>query len=320
MRESEIYLLDKLRAISRLAAIVGILASISFIPLGGMPIEHQIILALAALTVGIPHGAVDHVITVPNFAFVKMSLFILGYLLVTGLVIWGILNANLLGFQLVVLMSAIHFGLGDAAFVSERENRKDNPEPFPKLPFIIAAGFTPVLIPLVGSQSTEALTAVNPVLVNWAGSQTNFILYPMVLITLGAIVLMLVRQRPQEAIELALLLTLALVATPLVAFAFYFGLWHALRHTGRISLELPASQQALQQAKSWKAFSTAVFHGLPALVIVIGFTLFLGFSRGFNISEELTWYLLVVIWALTVPHMALTLRLDLNALKTKVSI
>jgi hypothetical protein len=50
---------------------------------------------------------------------------------------------------------------------------------------------------------------------------------------------------------------------------------------------------------------------------VVGFAIILGLSRGFDLGQQLLWYLLVVIWALTVPHMALTLRLDVKALRAK---
>jgi hypothetical protein len=49
---------------------------------------------------------------------------------------------------------------------------------------------------------------------------------------------------------------------------------------------------------------------------VLALTIYLGLTQGFNISQELLWYPLVVVWALTVPHMALTLRLDVKALRT----
>jgi hypothetical protein len=42
----------------------------------------------------------------------------------------------------------------------------------------------------------------------------------------------------------------------------------------------------------------------------------LGLVQGFEFGQDLLWYLLVVIWALTVPHMALTLRLDIKALRS----
>jgi hypothetical protein len=54
--------------------------------------------------------------------------------------------------------------------------------------------------------------------------------------------------------------------------------------------------------------------GLPALILVLGFTIWLGFSTGFDLPTEFLWYLLAVIWALTVPHMALTARLDAKAM------
>jgi hypothetical protein len=67
-----------------------------------------------------------------------------------------------------------------------------------------------------------------------------------------------------------------------------------------------------------KAFMRAFMAGAPALVLVLSFTLFLGLTMGFNLSQDLLWYLLVVIWALTVPHMILTLKLDLKALKSEL--
>lgn len=312
---SETKLLNNLRAISRYCILFGIFAALVFLPFGGIPIQVQIVLALVALTIGIPHGAVDHLITVPKFASLKMALFLVGYLATVGLAIWAILCANLLGFQLVVLMSAIHFGLGDAAFIAEVDSRKQNRKKFPRIAYILASGFTPVVVPLVSQQSTQALMAVNPKLVNWAGGFAPSIFTLMLLIAVGAITWMLVLRRFAEAIDLALLLTLVLVAPPLVAFAFYFGLWHALRHTGRVSLELQASKVQLELGKPLRAFGRAVWAGAPALAAVLLFTVFLGLSQSFDLGQQLLWYLLVVIWALTVPHMALTLKLDIKSLK-----
>lgn len=313
---SETTLLNNLRAISRYCILFGIFTAFAFMPFGGIPIEWQIGLALVALTIGIPHGAVDHLITVPKIASLKMALFLTGYLAVVGLVIWAILSANLLGFQLVVLMSAIHFGLGDAAFIAESDRRTGNQKHFPKVIYLVASGFTPVLIPLVSEQSTEALAAVNPALVDWAGDAAPLLFATMLAVTGAAIIWMLLVQRFDEALDLGLLLILVLVAPPLVAFAFYFGLWHALRHTGRVSLELEKSKREHSAGKPSRALFQAIVAGVPALILVLAFTVVLGVTQGFNLGQELLWYLLVVIWALTVPHMALTLRLDVKALKT----
>jgi Brp/Blh family beta-carotene 15,15'-monooxygenase len=314
VNQSELSLMQNLRALSRYCAGAGILIAVFFGPFEGIPIELQVGIALAALTIGIPHGAVDHLITLPSLTTVQRVAFFTTYLAIVGLVIWAILSANVLGFQLVVLMSAIHFGLGDASFVSELNARRADARPFPKLPFALASGFTPVVIPLVSSQSTQALEAVNPNLVDWSMGTAPILFVAMTTISCGAIIWMLIVKRHQEAIDLSLLLALSLLAPPLIAFAIYFGLWHAMRHTARVSLELRKSQIAHGQGKPAKAFWQAVLAGIPALVLVLGFVLYLALTRGNDLPTELLWYGLVVVWALTVPHMLLTLRLDIKAL------
>ena len=311
---SEKKLLVQLRTFSRFSIVLGLFISVPLSFFFPNELGWQIALALIALTVGIPHGAVDHIVTVPKFASLKMAFFLLGYLAVTGLVIWFILSANLLGFQLVVLMSAIHFGIGDASFIAELDRRQGNGD-FPKVWYAMAAGFTPVVLPLVSNQSSAALQQVNPEITNWAFGFAPSLFVIFVLLNLGVTLLMLLKKRNQEALDLALLLGISLIAPPLVAFAFYFGLWHALRHTGRLSLELPASLKAHESDRPVLAFWKAVLAGIPALILVIAFTFWLGLSGGgFSLPRDLLWYLLVVIWALTVPHMALTARLDAKAM------
>ena len=312
--QSQLNLLSRLRLISRLGILFGILVGVFHLLLGGISIELQVLLALLALAVGIPHGAVDHLVTVPKMASLRMVVFLTVYLAAVGLAIWFILSANLLGFQLVVLMSAIHFGIGDAAFISEIDSRKQRSS-FPKIPYALAAGFTPVLIPLVNQQSAVALAAVNPALIGWAGALESYLYFGMISIAVIAILWMLLVKRADAAIDVSLLLAISLITPPLVAFAFYFGFWHALRHTGRLSLELPASLKAHASNLTSKAFWSSVNAGVPALALVIAFTIGLALTIGLNLSTEFLWILLVVIWALTVPHMALTARLDMRALK-----
>ena len=314
MLASEITLLRNLRTISRYSIGAGILISILLNIQGAFSIEWQVALALIALVIGIPHGAVDHIVTVPKVVGFKMALFLVGYLSVVALAVLFILNQNTIGFQAVVVMSAVHFGIGDAAFISEMDKRSSAKKRFPKYIYAFAAGFAPLLIPLVNSQSTQALQRVNPNLVNWVGDLAPIFFAIMVAIALGSILAMAIAKRWQEALDLGLLTTLALVAPPLVAFAFYFGLWHALRHTGRLTLELKSSQKMHGQGKSFSAFAKAFLAGVPALGITIAGALILGWSMGFQFGQDFLWYLLVVVWALTVPHMILTARMDAKAL------
>lgn len=314
MFASELKTLANLRTISRYSIIAGILVSLAMYSQGSFPIELQVTLALIALAIGIPHGAVDHIVTVPKLFGFKMLFFLTGYLAVVALVIIFILNQNTLGFQLVVLMSAIHFGIGDAAYISEMDKRNGEKKPFPKYLYALTAGFVPVVIPLVNSQSTQALERVNPNLVSWVGNQAPTFFIGVLTLAAIALFVLVLAKRWQEVLDLGLLACLSLVAPPLVAFAFYFGLWHALRHTGRLTLELKSSKTQHEAGKGFSSFMTAFLAGVPALVITIGGTLVLGFSQGFEFGQEFLWYLLVVVWALTVPHMALTARMDAKAL------
>jgi Brp/Blh family beta-carotene 15,15'-monooxygenase len=311
--QSELKLLVQLRTISRYSILFGTFISIPLSFFFPNELLWQVVLALIALAIGTPHGAVDHLITVPKFRFIKMTLFILGYLAVTALAVWFLIANNLLGFQLIVLISAIHFGIGDASFIAEIDNRISRPG-LPKLTYALAAGFTPVFLPLLGDGSTQALTAVNPNLIGWALGFESQLFWLILGFNLLAVTVMALRKRWSEVADLLLLLGISLVAPPLVAFAFYFGLWHALRHTGRLTLEYEKSQQLHSQGKSWPSFFKAFNAGIPALLLVVLFTLGWAQVAGFSLPAELLWLLLVVIWALTVPHMALTARLDAKAM------
>ncbi len=78
-----------------------------------------ILLAPIALAVGIPHGAVDHLISVQRNSKLQFAFFILGYIAIAIAAGVAIARWNQVGFQLVVLMSGLHFGFGDASFSNE---------------------------------------------------------------------------------------------------------------------------------------------------------------------------------------------------------
>lgn len=310
---SEQRLLTHLRAFSRVSLIIGAFISLPIQFLFPNQTSWQVVLAIVALAVGIPHGAMDHTVTVPKMASPRMLLFVVGYLAVTALAVWFILSQNVFGFQLVVLMSALHFGFGDAAFLAELDARGAN-RGFPKILYALAAGFTPVGIPLVNSQSQQALSLVNANLIGWAADLAPTLFAALVILNLSAAAILVLRGFKSQALDLLLLLTLAVLAPPLVAFAFYFGFWHALRHTGRLSLELRTATAAHAANQPGRAFWLTVLPGLPALALVIVAAAVMVAFNGLNFKADFLWYLLVVIWALTVPHMALTSRLDMRAL------
>ena len=306
---------SRVRTFSSVIVAAAIALSILFSSwLGADSLNWQVVMAVVALAIGIPHGALDHLVTLPKAQPIKMALFIAIYVAVALAAIWAILQWNVWGFIAVVLMSATHFGIGDSAFISELDRLKGSQSHIPLWAYAPAAGLLPVVIPLVNSRSTEALSKVNDSLINWHHGYTSEIQIAVAIIATLSAMMLISKKRYRDLLDIALLAALASVAPPLVAFAVYFGCWHAMRHTARLSSLLPRSLAAYEQEKPLAAFMYAVIPGLPALLGTLIFVALLaGFSHN-NVSDNFLWLTLVTIWALTVPHMAVTAKLDRAAL------
>jgi Brp/Blh family beta-carotene 15,15'-monooxygenase len=280
-------------------------------------ITWQVVIALIALAIGIPHGALDHLVTLPRSSVIRMTLFIAIYVAIAIIAVWAILNWNIAGFIAVVAMSALHFGIGDAAFISEMDRsaiQSASPR-MAQFSYAASAGLIPVVIPLTNQMSTSALNAVNPALLNWHGGFAEELNNLVTIFFLLALFIQIFSKRYRDGLDLSILFLLATLTPPLVAFAAYFGLWHAMRHTARLTLNLKSSQNFVREGNSAKAFLQAILPGLPALVGTFIVSLALAALSPERLSDELLWLSLVVVWALTVPHMIVTARLDKAAFK-----
>lgn len=315
MAEIELALFQIVRKYSRWAVGIAIVSSLIFARfIYSSDSTWQVVIAVIALAIGIPHGALDHLVTLPKSSTLKMAGFITVYVAVAVIAVISLLTWSVAGFVFVVAMSAVHFGIGDASFISEIDRRSSALNKFPRYSYAAAGGALPVVIPLVSEKSSAALERVNPALLNWhQGFSDELFLFTVALFTI-AILRILQKRRISDSIDLSLLYLLAITTPPLVAFAVYFGCWHAMRHTARLTLVLPRSQKALAEGDRTGAFLSAIWPGLPALIgtfVVAGFVIFL---RGGSVSDQFLWITLVIVWALTVPHMAVTARLDRKAL------
>lgn len=315
MVETKLRLFGRVRTLSSAVVAIATVLSLLFSQwLGTNSLGWQLVLATIALAIGIPHGALDHLVTLPKAAPIRMVLFIILYVAIALLAIYAILRWNVWGFIFVVIMSATHFGIGDAAFLSEKDALSGSSR-IPAWFYAPAAGLLPVAIPLVNNRSTDALEKVNPALINWHRGFTTEILMAVAVVTTLCLLALLQRKRYRDALDILLLSALASFAPPLVAFAVYFGCWHAMRHTARLTSLLPNSESAYLRGRPGQAFVVAVIPGLPALVGTLIFVVILaGFSQQ-DLSDKFLWLTLVTIWALTVPHMIVTARLDRAALK-----
>ena len=314
MKSGEVKLFEGIRNFSSVAILAGIILSLIFSQvLGESSMQWQVVIAITALAIGIPHGALDHLVTLPKSRPLVMAGFIAVYVLIAIVAVIAILEFNVVGFIFVLVMSAVHFGIGDAAFISELDRRQPVAVRLPRAIYALSSGSIPVLIPLVNSASTDALAQVNPSLIDWHQGYDQEILTVVITIACISIARLIVRKRIREAVDIGLLLALALLTPPLIAFALYFGCWHAMRHTARLTLSLESSQRAYESGNIRSAFLKAVIPGIPALVgtFLIAAILAIG---GQEFSDDFFWMALVVVWALTVPHMAVTAKLDRSAL------
>lgn len=281
---------------------------------GSKDLTWQVAIALFALAVGIPHGALDHFVTVPRTNKKSMFVFIFVYVVVAGAAVLAILKWNVLGFQIVVLMSLVHFGVGDSAFLNELDRLKEKTSSRLPTPFVVLAfGSIPVVLPLINSLSTSALAQVNANLVNWHQGFDESLRAIVLVLFLLAVAALVITKRFRDVIDLFLLAALAVLTPPLIAFAVYFGCWHAMRHTARLTLVLPESLSAYEQGKALKAFWSAVLPGTPALIG--SFLVAAGLWIYGEVDKSFFWFVLTIVWALTVPHMIVTAKLDRKALR-----
>jgi Brp/Blh family beta-carotene 15,15'-monooxygenase len=224
------------------------------------------------------------------------------------------LKWNGLGFQIVVLMSLVHFGVGDSAFLNELDRLKEKTSYRLPTPFVVLAfGSIPVVLPLINSLSTSALAQVNTNLVNWHQGFDESLRAIVLVLFIVAVAALVITKRFRDVIDLLLLTALAVLTPPLIAFAVYFGCWHAMRHTARLTLVLPESLSAFEQGNALKAFWSAVLPGTPALIGA--FILAAGLWIYGNVDKSFFWFVLTIVWALTVPHMIVTAKLDRKALR-----
>ena len=314
MNDRELQACKTARTLSSMAALTAVIATLILSRVLDVQSMHwQVVTATVALAAGIPHGALDHLVTRPVGDGSTMSGFVVRYVLTAIVALVAILLFNVIGFVFVLVMSAVHFGTGDAAFVADINKRIAAPTKHHASIYAVPAGLLPIVVPLTKSTSENALNEINASIVRWHAGFDSALLIATAVISFAAFIALLATKRYRDAIDIVLLTLLGVVAPPLIAFAVYFGCWHAVRHTARLTLVLPSSQHAFTRGSTTNAFWLAVAPGLPALVGALVTAVAIGAFTDFE-GDSLLWTMLAIVWALTVPHMAVTARLDRGAL------
>ena len=261
--------------------------------------------ALLALAVGIPHGAVDHLMlpTLPRGG--RLVSLAAAYLALATVATVAIVVAPGPAFCVVIAMTVWHFGSGDVEAWAMLTGDPVRPRGWRKALLAIAAGGAPVVLPLTSPAALTTLAALHPSLGDWwSAPATTVVRIAVLAAVVIAVVVLLHSGRPMAAVHLAILAALGIFAAPLLAFAVYFGAWHALRHTARLA-------EYRDGTLTWAGIGRVTLLGTPALVAtVIIVALALALTGSVSALAPWLWVGLAVVWGLTVPHMSLVESFD----------
>ena len=267
---------------------------------GPLPIA----IALLALVVGIPHGAVDNLTLTRSLTTRERLLGALAYVAIAAIAAVAIITWPGIAFVAVLAMTVWHFGTGDVEATRELQGLSPI-RTWVRVPYAIALGSAPVLLPLTSPAAIATLTAIEPRLATVMSDQVIVGTRIAVLTLIVGCLLWLIQKGDiRGAIELFALTVLGYVASPLIAFAVYFGFWHALRHTARLA-------QVSEGNVSVRSLLRVSRGGIPSVIgfVAIVAILVTFFDPSLAMGPAL-WFGLAIIWGLTVPHMILVARFD----------
>jgi Brp/Blh family beta-carotene 15,15'-monooxygenase len=267
-----------------------------------------LVAAIIALAVGIPHGAVDHLMLPALPRGAKLLGLAAIYLAIAAVATLAILIAPGPAFVIVVAMTVWHFGSGDVEAWATLTGEQVHPRGWHKALLAIAAGGAPVVLPLTSPAAMTTLATVHPSLgAWWSAPATTYVRIAILAAVVVSIIMLLHTGRPIAAVHLGILAALGIFAAPLLAFAVYFGAWHALRHTARLA-------EHRYGTITWAGIGRITLMGTPALIGTIVIVAIAVAVTG-SLTALAPWLFvgLAVVWGLTVPHMSLVEYFDRRA-------
>lgn len=260
------------------------------------------VVVAAGLLAGVPHGAVDHQILCRTGSLPAVPAAV-GYAGVAAAA-WAVLVVTgVPGLVAVVALSVLHFGLGEleawpGAAAAGRAVRT-----------AVAAGATSaLLLPLArgGDQVRAVAAALDPDLPGLLGAPA--VRVGLVVVALGGAAVGLRHARRTAdrglATDLVLVVLLGALAPPLVAFAVWFGGWHAVRHTARLLVAGPRGRGPAGAGWFLRAAALPTAGALGVLAVLAA-------AQAVSPDPARTTALgLQLLLAVTVPHVLLVAWLD----------
>ncbi|CAN5740381.1 Brp/Blh family beta-carotene 15,15'-dioxygenase [soil metagenome] len=287
--------------------------------------------ALSLVFLGLPHGAVDHLVpgrlSAGGVSAGSITAVTLLYLVLAGIYLTFWYFAPVAAFVFFIALTWFHWGQGDLysniAFLRIRPSTRTS-----KALTVLVRGGLPMLVPLLAfpevySDVAETIVGLfsvpgelawlsDPAIRSIAG-----VIFSVSILATFAWGYAISRQYSASAwgldvAETVLLLTFFALAPPVFAVGIYFCLWHAPRHIARLMLVNHSSLVTLEKGMFRPALKDFVCDAFPltaaALLLLAGLYLFVPANVEGN-AELLALYL-VLISVLTLPHVAIVGLMD----------
>ena len=270
---------------SKLAGLILAFSIIFF----GLESSYSILLFLVVmLSIGIPHGSVDHIIAFINPEARKFDSKLIFYLVYLSLIVFNIILwviSPFLGLLVFLIISCYHFGETQVIGYNPTDNKILN--------FVIGAN---ILLSLFLNNIVE-LQEILYILPQFASLDLSafdsvfFLLISVAILMLSIVNFEIKRKVPLYA-EITILYMVFFHTDLLTSFALYFGFCHSL-------------PMLMLEFKEFKTDSFMKFYlkTLPftILSIIFGFLLY-QFNNDLLTSDNLILFVFIIISSLTLPH------------------
>ena len=292
-------------------------------------------LALSVLVLGLPHGAVDHLVVPRARGEPVTARAVVGvgalYLVVGGLyaAIWFL--TPVLAFALFISITLAHWGQGDVyALVAFADADHLEGRVARGLTLVVRGGL-PMLAPLVafpgeyrfvaetlvGLFDPAAAAALEPAFAPVTRLAVGALFGLVIITALGFGYLAADNRGPWvvDALETLGLVAYFAVVPPILAIGLYFCFWHSLRHVLRTMLVDERASDHLARGRPGRAFARFARDAAPlsAAALAIFAVLALAVPTTPATLEDAMGIYLVGIAVLTLPHVVVVTLLDREA-------
>ncbi|OVE84647.1 Brp/Blh family beta-carotene 15,15'-dioxygenase [Natronolimnobius baerhuensis] len=302
---------------------------------GSLPRSLQLLpLAASILILGVPHGAVDHLVlprargervTRGDLAFVGVLYLVVGSLYAA---VWFLAPA--VAFTIFIGITLAHWGQGDVYTLVELASASHLETRSMRILTALVRGGLPMLVPLIAFPAEYAFVAsalidlfdpaaaaaLDPIFATTTRLAVAVGFGTLVVFTLANGFLVADDRGPWviDAVETLALLAYFAVVPPLLAIGCYFALWHSLRHVVRAMLLDDHARGAVARRDLPVAFGRFARDAAPLTAGAVLVFVALGFSipaTPATLADVMGIYL-VGIAVLTLPHVIVVTLLDLE--------